>query len=97
MPRGDGTGPDGTYKNCMPTGNTSNYGMRGRGNRRGTPGMGGRGRGYMNMFYETGQPRWQRGGYQPSIKEENEVLKKHSELLSKIADTLDALVKKLEK
>ena len=97
MPGGDGTGPDGTYQNCTPTGNTPMYGRRGRGrgNRRGTPGMGGRGRGYMNRFNATGQPGYRRN-YQPNGLE-TEMYKERQTLLSKLVKTLDLIVERLEK
>ena len=71
MPGGDGTGPNGLGGWCTPLwtsgqmqrpvglGYRSLYGRRFSG--RGAPGMGGRGRGRMNMFYATGQPGWIRG------------------------------------
>ena len=63
MPGGDGTGPFGTYVNCLPTGAEQNYvfgrgGQAGAGIGRRGPGMGGRGRGHMRRFYATGVPGW---------------------------------------
>jgi hypothetical protein len=85
-PGGDGTGPDGTYENCEPKGDKPLY-RRGRGNRRGMPGTGGRGRGYMNRFYETGLPRWKRGGYQKGAG--FEIFKGLLGKLEKILEKLD--------
>ncbi len=58
MPSGDGTGPFGTFRNCMPVnaqGNSSQmpfYGRRFFGRRFG-------GRGFRGRFSETGVPGWQ--------------------------------------
>ncbi|MDD4878480.1 MAG: DUF5320 family protein [Candidatus Nanoarchaeia archaeon] len=80
MPGGDGTGPNGTYNNCMPT-DEPNFG-RGRGFGRRSQGMGGRGRGRMNRFYATGQPGWMRyeNNYRAPAEE----------------DTIDSLRKEIE-
>jgi len=61
MPRGDGTGPFGTYTNCVPPGADYTIVGRGRmrkvaGRGRRAPGIGGRGRGNMFRFLATGIP-----------------------------------------
>jgi len=94
MPGRDGTGPDGTYENCMPKDKDRPLYRRrglGRGTGRGLryrqPGMGGRGRGYMNRFDETGQPG-QRGAYQPQ---------RNFGLLEKLVGKLEKIIEKLNK
>ena len=93
MPRGDGTGPDGTYKNCMPARDKLMYERQGRGlgNQRKMPGMGGRGIGRMNRFYSTSQPGWQRDAYQTQQpqKEESNTLERLIGALEKILERLD--------
>ena len=100
MPGRDGTGPRGTYQNCMPAENEPMYGRgmgrgrrgqgmgRGRGNQGRMPGAGGRGRGRMNRFYDTNQSGWQRDEYQ--IKQPLEEESKG------IMGLLEKILKKLE-
>jgi len=64
MPGGDGTGPFGTLRNCIPV-NTNQaqapfYGRRGIGRR-------GMGRGFRWCFLETGVPGWAAGQSQQSV------------------------------
>ncbi|MBN2251776.1 MAG: DUF5320 domain-containing protein [Candidatus Altiarchaeota archaeon] len=93
MPGGDGTGPWGTGGRCTPLWMSGQierpigFGFRGRAF--GRPGMGGRGRGFRNMFYMTGQPGWIRSGVYgtqqdqaPSKEQEIEYLEQESRILS---------------
>ena len=88
MPGGDGTGPAGYGGRCTPLWMSGQmerplgYGFRGR------P-FGGRGRGFRNMFYMTGQPGWIRSGVYgiqqdqaPSKEQEIEYLEQESRILS---------------
>ncbi len=120
MPRGDGTGPMGLgpmtgrgmgycagypvpgFMNPVPGFGFWRY--RQIGFRR-PPGMGGRGRGYMNMFYATGLPGWARLGWtyprviqpvqrfpiQPIISKEQEI-----QLLEQEINALEEEKKSLE-
>jgi len=79
MPRKDGTGPNETYKNCVPTG-YDKLSYSGKGQYQGDkgpdkdyerrkPGTGGRGKGNMNRFEETGLPFWKRNTIDDKVKE----------------------------
>lgn len=70
MPRGDGTGPDGTYENCAPTNNS--YCRRGRGGQRGF-GRDGRynPRGELRPRYTGKKPKQEQdSGLETSVKPE---------------------------
>ena len=99
MPRGDGPGPMGAGPM---TGRRAGYcagydepefanpaprlGMR--------RGFGGGGRGWRNMFYATGLPRWARAGFAPPMpQQEAEALKEQAGWLK---DQLDAINKRIE-
>ena len=114
MPRGDRSGPMGTgAMSGRAAGYCAGFGMPGFSNPgpgrgfamgygRGRGGWGcgfGGGRGWRNMFYATGQPRWMRTGYaypaaypQPDPEFEKKALKSQSEALQ---SELDAVKKRL--
>jgi hypothetical protein len=103
MPRGDGTGPMGMGPMTgRAAGFCAGYAMPGYANgfyRRGF-GMGfGRGRGWRNMFYATGQPGWIRFGataaplQNPDPEIEKQTLKNQAEALQ---SELDFIRKRLD-
>ena len=97
MPGGDGTGPDGTYKNCKPTDDSRMYGGRGQGMGRGMGRGRGGGRGWRNMFYTTGQPKWRRNAYQPQQPPTQEPQKEGPSTLEKIVSVLEKILDRLDK
>ena len=95
MPFGDGTGPFGTFRNCMPidaAGNPIYAPYRGR-----FYGRGGFGRGFRWRFLATGTPRW--GIFQQPQQTQNlqemEKQAKESEI-SFLEQELEAIKKRLE-
>jgi len=96
MPRGDGTGPMGTYVNCMPTEGTPYFG-RGQG-----LGVGrGRGFGRTSMYNPRGllRPRFQANiAYQPiSREEEIEMLKQEEARLTSMQELTEKRIQELRK
>ena len=79
MPCVDGTGPNGMGGWCTPLWKSGQMerpmGSGGRFSGRRAPGLGGRGRGRMSMFYATGQPGWRRYPFQEPQAEEIETTK----------------------
>jgi hypothetical protein len=99
MPRGDGTGPWGAGPMTgRRAGYCAGYDEPGFANPAPRLGMrrgfGGGGRGWRNMFYATGLPRWARWGYTPPApQQEVEALKEQAGWLK---DQLDAINKRIE-
>ncbi len=111
MPAGDGTGPLGYGPMTgRGTGYCAGYGMPGYMNRPfGCAGaFGGRGRGWRNMYYSTGLPRWARGhvlypaypgtGYSGGLTPEREMeaLKNQSDFFQKQIEVLNQRIRELE-
>jgi len=99
MPRGDGTGPMGLGPM---TGRRAGYcaGYDAPGCANPAPRLGlargfrGGGRGWRNMFYATGLPRWARAGFAPPApQQEVEALKEQA---GRLKDQLDAINKRIE-
>ncbi len=99
MPRGNGTGPMGAGPM---TGRGAGYcagydepGFANPASRLGMQrGFRGGGRGWRNMFYATGLPRWARWGYAPPApQQEVEALKEQA---GRLKDQLDAINKRIE-
>ena len=102
MPRGDGTGPMGAGPMTgRRAGYCASYPQDGAS--RDEPGFAnpaprlglrrgfGGGRGWRNMFYATGLPRWARAGLAP--QQETEALKEQA---GRLKDQLDAINKRIE-
>lgn len=93
MPRRDGTGPDGTYKNCQPKDGQQMYGGRRFGQGQGMGRRGNKGGfGYRNRFNDPDQPNIGEGqqDYQPKGNTLETVL-------DKIVDVLERIFEKPEK
>ena len=99
MPRGNGTGPMGLGSMTgRRAGYCAGYDEPGFANPAPRLGMrrgfGGGGRGWRNMFYATGLPRWARAGFAPPTpQQEAEALKEQAGWLK---DQLDAINKRIE-
>ena len=90
MPRGDGTGPFGTFRNCMPV---SGQGIPAQGfcGRR----FFGRGRGFRNRYFATGTPGWATFG-QPTQETEQSVEQAKNAEIGMLEQQLETIKKRLD-
>ena len=110
MPGYDGTGPAGSgpmsgwgHGNCSTSGA---YGFRGTSRFFGSGSAHGRGRGFRNMYWQTGRSRWARRGPNPwdpysrsvvSDKSEIEMLEDEAEALKQDLDAIQERIKNLNR